>query len=174
MERKPKYLQSQAVRRKAAVLVGEAMQDLLRPIQALVLILTCDNGKESAGYRQTASVLDTDIFLARRYRFCERSFNEHTNDLLHQFVPQIENLRTTDPQRLQQATDRLNHCPRKVLGYRPAYEVVRSDSLVASIAPPPRTSILIDQDLARPLPDMLPIFCQAGIARQRPKGPGRP
>ncbi len=137
VERKSKYLLAQTVSRKTAALVGNAMQNLLRPVSALVLTVTCDNGKEFAGHLQTAEALDTDIFFARPYRSCERGLNEHTNGLLRQFVPKTENLRTLDPQRLQEAVNRLNHRPRKVLGYRTPYEVFRDDCLAAGIDPPP-------------------------------------
>ncbi len=98
--------------------MGDAVQDLLRRFSALVLPLACANGKECAGHRQIVSALDPDIFFTRPYLFCERGFNEHTNGLLRQFVPEAENPRTLDPLRLQEATDRLNHRPRKVPGYR--------------------------------------------------------
>ncbi len=128
MERKSKYPLSQTVSWKTAALVGDAMQNLLRPFSALVLTVTCDNGKEFAGHRQTAEALDTDIFFARPYRSCERGLNEHTNGLLRQIAPQTENLRTLDPQRLQEAINRLN--------YRTPYEVFRENSLAAGIDPP--------------------------------------
>ncbi len=69
MERKSKYLLAQTVSRMTAALVGDAMQNLLRPLSALVL--TCDNGKEFGGHLHTAEALGTDIFLARPYRSCE-------------------------------------------------------------------------------------------------------
>ncbi len=68
MERKSKYLLAPTVSRKAAALVGDAMQNLLRSFSALVLPLTCDNGKEFAGQLQIAQALHTDIFSARPYR----------------------------------------------------------------------------------------------------------
>ncbi len=111
MERRSKYLLDQTVRRKTAALGGDAMQNLLRPFSDLVLTLTCDNGKEFDGHRQTAEALDTDILFARPYRSCERGLNEHINGLLRQFVPKTENLRTLDPQWLQEAMNRLNHRP---------------------------------------------------------------
>ncbi len=52
-------------------------------------------------------------------------------------MPKTENLRTLDPQRLQEAVNRLNHRPRKVLGYRTPYEVFRDDCLAPGIDPPP-------------------------------------
>ncbi len=147
VEPKSKYLLAQTVSRKTSALVGDAMQNLLRPFPALVLTVTCDNGKEFAGHRQTAEALDTDLFFARPYRSCERGLNEHTNGLLRQFVPKTENLCTLDPQRLQEAINRLNHRPREVLGYRTPYEVFRDDCLAAGINPPPAAPdpVLSDQ-----------------------------
>ncbi len=129
MERKSKYLLSQTVSRKTAALVGAAMQNPVRPSSALVLPLTCDHGKEFAAHIETAEALETDIFIARPYRSCERGLNEHTNGLLRQFVPETENLPTLDPQRLQEASNRLN--------YRTPYEVFREDCLAARGPSPP-------------------------------------
>ncbi len=137
VERKSKDLLAQTVSRKTAALVGNAMHNLQRPVSALVLTLTCNSGKEFAGHRQTAEALDTDIFFARPCRSCERGLNEHANGPLRQFVPKTENLRTPAPPRLQEAINRLNHRPRKVLGYRSPYEVFREDCLAAGIDPPP-------------------------------------
>ncbi len=139
VERKSKYRLDQTVRSKTAAVVGDVMQNLLRPFSALILTVTCDNGKEFAGHRQTDEALDTDSFFARPYRSCERGLNEHTNSLLRQFVPKTENLRKLTPQRLQEAINRLNHRPRMVLGYRAPYEVFRDDCLTAGIDPPPAT-----------------------------------
>ncbi len=65
--------------------------------------------------------LATEIVFACTYRSCERGLTEHTkhtNNLLRQLMPKTESLRTLDPQRLQEATDRLHHSPRKAPGYR--------------------------------------------------------
>ncbi len=68
VERKSTSLLSQSVHWQTAALVGDTMQDLLRPFWALVPTLTCDNGKEFAGHLQTAEALGTDIFFALPYR----------------------------------------------------------------------------------------------------------
>ncbi len=113
-ERKSKDLLSRIAKWKTAALVGDAMPNLLRPFSALVLTLPCDN--DPIG----------------------------TIGLLRQFVLKTENLRTLDPQRLQKATNRLNHRPRKMPGYRPRR---RSSALTVSRLascrhPTPRTGAL--------------------------------
>ncbi len=125
---------TQRVTNKTAALAGGAVQDLLAPFTPLVHIvhtLTFDNGKEFA------ASLATDVFFARPYHSWERGLNEHTNGLLRQFVPKSANLRTLDPGILQDATDRLNHRPRKVLGYCTPNEVFSAACLAAGMAPPP-------------------------------------
>ncbi len=137
VDRRSKYTLTQAVTNKTAALVGGAVQDLLAPFTPLVHTLTFDNGKEFAGHRTIATSLATAIFFARPYHSWERGLNEHTNGLLRQFVPKSENLRTLDPGILQDATDRLNHRPRKVLAYRTPHEVFSAACRAAGIAPPP-------------------------------------
>ncbi len=137
VDRRSKYTLTQRVANRTAALVGGAVQDLLAPFTSLVHTLTFDNGKEFAGHRSIATSLATAVFFARPYHSWERGLNEHTNGLLRQFVPKSSNLRTLDPGILQDATDRLNHRPRKVLGYRTPHEVFSAACLAAGIPPPP-------------------------------------
>ena len=85
--------------------------------------LTLDNGKEFAEHERMAAALETEIFFAHPYCSWERGLNENDNGLLRQYFPkEMELLEITDAQ-VQRAVERLNHRPRKVLGYKTPHEV---------------------------------------------------
>jgi len=85
--------------------------------------VTFDNGKEFAEHEAIASELKADIYFAHPYHSWERGLNENTNGLLRQYFPKGMDLTTATQEQVEWATDRLNHRPRKVLGFRSPYEV---------------------------------------------------
>jgi IS30 family transposase len=70
-----------------------------------------------------ASDLETQIYFAHPYASWERDLNENTNGLLRQYFPKDRDLRTVTKREIENAMDKLNHRPRKSLGYRTPYEV---------------------------------------------------
>ena len=99
------------------------MTRLLKPHKDNWHNLTLDNGKEFAEHERMAASLETEIFFAHPYCSWERGLNENDNGLLRQYFPkEMELLEITDAQ-VQQAVERLNHRPRKVLGYKTPHEV---------------------------------------------------
>jgi len=50
-------------------------------------------------------------------------FNEKANGLLRQYFPKGMDLTTSIQEQVKWATDRINHRPRKVLGFRSPYEI---------------------------------------------------
>ena len=118
VDRMSKYVLFQAVPRKTAALVGEALVTMLAPFRPLVLTLTADNGKEFAGHREIAEALGASVCFARPYHSWERGLNEHTNGLLRQYFGKSESLLGIDPGKVRLVTRRLNERPRKALGYR--------------------------------------------------------
>ena len=88
-----------------------------------VLTLTADNGKEFAGHREVSAALAADFYLATPYHSWERGLNEHTNGLVRQYLPKGTDFRTVTGAQVQVIEDRINHRPRKVLGYRTPAEV---------------------------------------------------
>jgi IS30 family transposase len=49
--------------------------------------------------------------------------NENTNGLIRQFFPKRRGLTTVTQQEIEQAMNKLNHRPRKSLGFRTPHEV---------------------------------------------------
>ena len=80
-------------------------------------------GKEFAEHETIAAKLDVDVYFARPYRSWERGLNENSNGLLRQYFPKGMELIEVTQEQVQWAVDRLNHRPRKVLGFRTPFEI---------------------------------------------------
>ncbi len=123
VERKTRYTLSRRVDSKHSAGVTQAIIELLRPHKDQCLTLTFDNGKEFAEHAFIAGCLDADVYFAHPYHSWERGLNENTNGLLRQYFPKRTNLRKVTHEEVDDAVYRLNHRPRKCLGYRTPHEV---------------------------------------------------
>ncbi len=65
----------------------------------------------------------TDFYFAHPYHSWERGLNEHTNGLIRQYLPKKTDFTQISKEEIITIQDKLNHRPRKVLGYRTPYEV---------------------------------------------------
>ena len=122
-ERKSRYILAGQLPSKHAEGVTEKVNSLLRPHKHKCHTVTFDNGKEFAGHEAIASELKADIYFAHPYHSWERGLNENSNGLLRQYFPKEMELINVIEEQVQSAVDRLNHRPRKVLGFRSPHEV---------------------------------------------------
>jgi len=122
-ERKSRYILAAPVPGKHAGGVAAAMTRLLRPHKRKCHTVTLDNGKEFAEHEKIAAALKADIYFANPYCSWERGLNENSNGLLRQYFPKGMELAGVTQEQVQEAVDRINHRPRKVLGYRTPFEV---------------------------------------------------
>ena len=123
VERKSLYTVIRSVLHKTAEAVRHAVVDGLTPYIGWVHTITYDNGREFADHEGMASDLDASIYFAHPYASWERGLNENTNGLIRQYFPKHRDLTTVTEQEIEQAMDKLNHRPRKSLGFRTPYEV---------------------------------------------------
>lgn len=123
VERKSLYTVIRSVLHKTAEAVRHAVVVGLTPYIDWVHTITYDNGREFADHEAMASDLDARIFFAHPYASWERGLNENTNGLIRQFFPKARDLTTVTPREIEKVMDKLNHRPRKSLGYRTPYEV---------------------------------------------------
>ena len=123
VERKSRYTLACALGCREADLVGQAIIELLRAHKQRCHTITFDNGKEFAQHELMAFCLDAKVFFARPYHSWERGTNENTNGLLRQFFPKKMSFLNLSDIDVQQALYKLNHRPRKCLGYRTPHEV---------------------------------------------------
>jgi IS30 family transposase len=99
------------------------MIGLLKPFAACVQTLTTDNGKEFAQHERIANKLDADFFFAHPYASWERGANENMNGLIRQFFPKKMRFNSITAKDIAFAMHRLNHRPRKCLGFKTPHEV---------------------------------------------------
>ena len=122
-ERKSRYVLAGHIRSKHAEGVRAVITGLLAPYEDKCYTITFDNGKEFAEHEKIAEALKADIYFAHPYHSWERGLNENSNGLLRQYFPKkMELINITDEQVLA-AVEKLNHRPRKVLGYKTPHEV---------------------------------------------------
>ncbi|MGB5339659.1 MAG: IS30 family transposase [Gammaproteobacteria bacterium] len=123
VERKSLYTVIRSVLHKTAKAVRDAVVDGLTPYIDWVHTITYDNGREFADHEGMASELEARIYFAHPYASWERGLNENTNGLIRQYFPKDRDLTTVTEREIEKAMDKLNHRPRKSLGYRTPYEV---------------------------------------------------
>ena len=123
VERKSLYTVIQSVLHKTAEAVRDAVVDGLTPYIDRVHTITYDNGREFTDHEGMASDLDARIYFAHPYASWERGLNENTNGLIRQYFPKHRDLTTVTENEIRRAMDKLNHRPRKSLGFRTPHEV---------------------------------------------------
>ncbi len=102
--------------------VQNAVTQALTPHKDRVHTITYDNGREFTDHDCMADNFDTKIYFARPYASWERGVNENTNRLIRQYFPKRQDLTTVTNAEIEHAMDKLNHRPRKTLGFRTPYE----------------------------------------------------
>ena len=111
---------------KHAPIVSDALLRLLEPLKPVTKTITSDNGKEFAFHESIARKLEANFYFANPYHSWERGLNEHTNGLIRQYLPKEREFASLTHKEVAMIQNRLNHRPRKVLGYKTPYEVLFS------------------------------------------------
>lgn len=122
-ERKSRFTLAARLDSRHSSKVSHAIIELLRPHKQQCKTLTFDNGKEFAEHEFIAKCLDASVYFAHPYCSWERGLNENHNGLLRQFFPKATNLLRVTQDEVNEAVYRLNHRPRKCLGYLTPHEV---------------------------------------------------
>ena len=123
VERKSGFAVLAKVSRKSASLVSLAIESKLQPLRPCVKTLTVDNGKEFAAHQAIEQALGIQTYFADPYCSWQRGSNENFNGLLRQYIPKKRSLETVTEEELAMIQDRLNHRPRKRLGFKTPHEV---------------------------------------------------
>ena len=122
-ERKSRYALIARVASKHAAGVSQAIIGQLKPFAHKTHTLTTDNGKEFAQHERVAAELKLSYYFAHPYAAWERGANENLNGLLRQFFPKHRRLEEVSDEEIALAQHRLNHRPRKCLGYKTPHQV---------------------------------------------------
>jgi len=124
IERKSRFLKMGKLANKSAKETQRAIQRRLRPLAERVQTLTFDNGKEFSNHTAISKTLEAATFFADAYASWQRGTNEKTNGLIRQYLPKNRDLSTLTGAEIRQIEKRINHRPRKCLGYRTPNEVL--------------------------------------------------
>jgi len=127
VDRKSKFALIKNVPTRQADVVTKALIEMITPIKAITHTITSDNGKEFAYHKEVAATLDIDFYFANPYHSWERGLNEHTNGLIRQYLPKKSEFIDVSKDEIIMIQNRLNHRPRKVLGFKTPYEVFFSE-----------------------------------------------
>ena len=73
-------------------------------------------------HKEIAKGLDAEFYFARPYHSWERGANENTNGLIRQYIPKGTDFSELTDEMLAEIEWKLNHRPRKSLGYRTPLE----------------------------------------------------
>jgi len=123
VERKSGYAKLFKVPNKTAELVSAAMIESFKTFDGLVDTITLDNGKEFADHQRVDLELGSTIYFADPFASWQRGTNENFNGLLRQYIPKDRPLSTVTQEELKIIENKLNHRPRKRLGFKTPHEV---------------------------------------------------
>ena len=134
VERKSRLTCLGRLRNKSAAVTAKAVTHCLRPLAASVRTLTVDNGQEFAHHQTITEHLKMPIYFCDPYSPWQRGTVENMNGLLRQYFPKTLDFSTLTGRQLRRAEDRLNHRPRKCLGYKTPHEVFFSTMIRLVVA----------------------------------------
>jgi len=123
VERVSRFTVLAKVENKSPDGVTKAITRKMAPFGKLAYTMTVDNGGEFAFHERIAQALDIKIYFARPYHSWERGTNENTNGLVRQYFKKSMRFDIVTDEEVQSVADKLNHRPRKCLGYQTPYEV---------------------------------------------------
>ncbi len=97
-ERKSRLYIAKLVPNKSSEVVTKAIIEMLSEFpDELVQTITCDRGKEFAGYKDVEEELNCDMYFADPYCAWQKGTNENSNELLREFYPKGMDLSTKKP-----------------------------------------------------------------------------
>jgi IS30 family transposase len=122
-ERKSRYVLFTKCRDKSASQTKRAVVRRLKNVQGpLRRTLTLDRGTENASYK----TFGLPVYFCDPYSSWQKGSVENVIGLLRRYLPKGMDLATVTPKQLQVLQDKLNHRPRKCLGFKTPHEVLSS------------------------------------------------
>ncbi|MEG2271132.1 MAG: IS30 family transposase [Acinetobacter sp.] len=131
VDRKTGYLWLKKCMTRKSQDVSQATVDLLYPIKEQLETITADNGKEFSLHEQIAAELNIDFYFADPYSAWQRGTNENTNGLIRQYIRKGSDLSNYSEDYIAEITRRLNHRPRKRLGFKSPSQILLREHGVA-------------------------------------------
>lgn len=120
VDRRSRYLLTGISKSKKPKEIADVFCSMLQDLPPkLVRSITLDQGKEFAEHFEvTRRLPHVKFYFAHPSSPWERGLNENTNGLLRQYVPKYTYKVPFSQELLREFTDKLNHRPRKCLGWK--------------------------------------------------------
>lgn len=132
VERKTGYTELILVSNKTSELVMSKIRGRLEKCpRGLRLSITFDNGSEFARWQWLKDLLHVEIYFAHPHSPWERGTNENTNGLVRQYFPKGTRFSQVNHYQVQDVQDKLNHRPRKRLGFQTPHEAFHPQCCLA-------------------------------------------
>lgn len=128
-ERKSRFTLLAMAESQSSAAVRSQICHLLLPHKNRTFTITSDHGKEFAEHEEIARTLELSFYFAHPYAAWERGTNENTNGLLRQYFPKYTSFQDISEAQVESVMDKLNHRPRKTLGFRSPFEVFFNKSV---------------------------------------------
>ena len=123
VDRASLYVQlSLPVSKRAHIVAHETVRKLA-PYKKHLHTITSDNGLEFAQHQTVSEKLGCDYYFCDPYSSWQRGINENTNGLIRQYIPKGSSFEPLSKKDIKHIEDRLNHRPRKSLGWKTPHEV---------------------------------------------------
>ena len=122
VDRNTKYTIADKMEDKKAQTFNIVVKNSLEDYDPITTI-TYDNGTEMSKFEELENFLDCDIYFADPGKPGQRGLNENTNGLLRQYFKKASDFSKITQKDIDKAVHKLNHRPRKCLGYLTPYEV---------------------------------------------------
>lgn len=123
VDRKSRYCIIKKVWNLKAETINMAINAMLR--WEVVKSITFDNWTEFSNIWK----LKWECFRADTYASWQRWSNEKNNGLIRWFIPKWMDIWQFTDEEIQKIQDKINHKPRKILGYKSSYEVYHNKNL---------------------------------------------
>ncbi len=126
-ERKSRLLTARKVANMSPVAHEIATQKMLQ--EKKTISITRDNGIENAHHGETP----IPSFFCEPYSSWQKGSIENSNKLIRIFFPKGTDFRFVTQEQVDRAVNLINEKPRRILGYRTAFEVALAAGIITSI-----------------------------------------
>ena len=124
VERRSGFLLADLLNTVSSELISEITVNTFKRIRRdKKATITYDNGSEFSDHQFTEKQTKMDIYFANAYHSWERGTNENTNGLIRRYYPKGTYFSNINLKEFKKNINKINHRPRKRLGYKTPYEV---------------------------------------------------
>ena len=89
----------------------------------LTQTITSDNGSEFSNHESISMASECDYYFCHPCSSWKRGLNVYTNGLIRQYIPKGSNFTDITQKDILEIEDKINHRPRKSLGWKTPYEI---------------------------------------------------